>query len=443
MKKEELFALIGDINDEILIEAEETEIKNNVKLKFNIKWVSAAAALLLIVGIAFFVPNIIESAKPDIGPDIIDSGSDGINDILKADGVIWDNGVDNMDGVASNESVSSYTEQMNGWKLEYKLWNVLQAADDGDLIAVLVSRVYSDDFAYNGKTAADIKSRRDGLRSLQIKLLDFEKEGEWLKYGELLYTTGTPDGEKWAKSLYDERVEYYGESFLSKYIIDGEVATDKMKEAYDDASSELERLSSELTALYKAYRTSYADADAKKFADAGVHMRTNNGYVVIFVEKDTLSSLKIAEKDSYVLSLASKKLFEQSLDGNTLADDVTGFACDKFGFSNLQNGYGVIESDAELISTLNSLIDTWKYTFDYIEITVRAESHIAQDELRAMNAFQVEYADYPARTVLCVRYTDIDLQALKALSNREDVMYISISEPLTAIDAEQIPAVEG
>lgn len=35
------------------------------------------------------------------------------------------------------------------------------------------------------------------------------------------------------------------------------------------------------------------------------------------------------------------------------------------------------------------------------------------------------------------------MQALKELSNREDVMYISISEPLTAIDAEQIPAVEG
>lgn len=60
-----------------------------------------------------------------------------------------------------------------------------------------------------------------------------------------------------------------------------------------------------------------------------------------------------------------------------------------------------------------------------------------------MNAFQIEYADYLARIVLCVKYTDIDLQVLKELSNWKNVMYISIFDPLTAIDAEQIPDIEG
>lgn len=318
MKKEELFALLGDINDEILIKAEETEIKNNVKFKFNVKWMSVAAAFLLVVGLIFWIPKLKDPLSPDVEPqDSTESGADGIKDITKVDGVIWSG----EGGIISDESMSSddYAE-VYGWKVSGELWEVLQEAQDGDIIAVLVSRMYSNSFAHNGKTAAEIRERRDELRQLQNKLLNFEKEGEWLKYGELLYTTGAPDGEKWAKSLYDERVEYYGADFLSEYIIDREVATDKMKKAYDDASSELGRLSSELTALYKTYRSSYADEDAKRFTEAGVHTRTNNGYVVIFIENDTLASLDITDKDAYVLSLASKKLFGQASEEGTFKE---------------------------------------------------------------------------------------------------------------------------
>lgn len=45
--------------------------------------------------------------------------------------------------------------------------------------------------------------------------------GESLKYGETLYQNGSPEGEKWAQSLYEETIEIIGDDLLSKYIVDG------------------------------------------------------------------------------------------------------------------------------------------------------------------------------------------------------------------------------
>ena len=48
---------------------------------------------------------------------------------------------------------------------------------------------------------------------------------------------------------------------------------------------------------------------------------------------------------------------------------------------------------------------------------------------------------YPDRTVIQVKYVNINMEALKELSMRSDISYIHISEPSTAIEDE--PAVDG
>ena len=63
---------------------------------------------------------------------------------------------------------------------------------------------------------------------LYDKLGQLLKQGDSLKYGEALYTTGTPDGEKWTKDFYEQRVDFYSEEFLAKYIVNGEFLRDKV-----------------------------------------------------------------------------------------------------------------------------------------------------------------------------------------------------------------------
>ena len=53
------------------------------------------------------------------------------------------------------------------------------------------------------------------------------KEGDSLKYGEALYTTGDANGMKWDKEWYELRVKFYGREFLAKYIVNGEFLREK------------------------------------------------------------------------------------------------------------------------------------------------------------------------------------------------------------------------
>lgn len=78
------------------------------------------------------------------------------------------------------------------------------------------------------KAKTDNNEKAISEAQLYDKLGQLLKDGESLKYGEALYTTGTPDGEKWLKEFYELRIEFYGEEFLAKYIVDGEFLRDKV-----------------------------------------------------------------------------------------------------------------------------------------------------------------------------------------------------------------------
>ena len=103
----------------------------------------------------------------------------------------------------------------------YCLYDVLEDPPV-DKIAIRVEGGVSAYFVYKGKTIEEYREAYVQERRLFRLLTQLVIEGEDLKYGEALYTTGGPDGVKWAKELYEKRVAMYGEELLSKYIVDGE-----------------------------------------------------------------------------------------------------------------------------------------------------------------------------------------------------------------------------
>ena len=86
------------------------------------------------------------------------------------------------------------------------------------------SVIADSDSGFVSTTASTAANGESDISDAQLyeKLAQLLKQGDSLKYGEALYTTGTPDGEKWTKELYEQRVEFFGEDLLSKYIVDGE-----------------------------------------------------------------------------------------------------------------------------------------------------------------------------------------------------------------------------
>ena len=160
-----------------------------------------------------------------------------------------------------------------------------------------------------------------------------------------------------------------------------------------------------------------------------------NGSLYLFVTRDQLLDWNLENKGDYIFYLASRSAYEGTVPeapNDEIEDSVTGFAYEKFKFSN--NDGNVAKSDAEVITLMNALIDQWKYTYDSIEITLY--THVPEEELEALNYSGIMQLKYPDRTVVQVKYVNINMEALKELSKRSDISYIHISEPSTAIEDE-------
>ena len=104
-------------------------------------------------------------------------------------------------------------------------------ATSTSLMSVFADENGGSDFGFVSKSTTNKSDNIEAVESnaqLYEKLAQLLKQGDSLKYGEALYTTGTPDGEKWTKEFYEQRVDFYGEEFLAKYIVNGEFLRDKV-----------------------------------------------------------------------------------------------------------------------------------------------------------------------------------------------------------------------
>ena len=88
-------------------------------------------------------------------------------------------------------------------------------------------------YVYQGKTLQEYWDAAETACNLKERLLTLCKLADSLQYGDALYTTGTPTGEKWDEELYREIVTYIGQDLLDQYLADGCLA-EKMEEILEE-----------------------------------------------------------------------------------------------------------------------------------------------------------------------------------------------------------------
>lgn len=141
-----------------------------------------------------------------------------------------------------------YTGRWHGKNISSNLYEALTDPDSGTIpVMITLNDTGAGEFVYKGRKLKEYSY--DLFGEDVSKLQQLLEQGDIIKYGEAVYTTGTPDEIKWTKAMYDYRIEFFGDELLSKYIINGEF----LKE-------QLQRDLKELKAYYQAALDEGADA---------------------------------------------------------------------------------------------------------------------------------------------------------------------------------------
>ena len=164
-------------------------------------------------------------------------------------------------------------------------------------------------FTYEGKTLAELALAAEDERMLPEKMLQLLKEGDSLKYGTALYETGTPSGEKWAKSLYEEKIAFYGEELLGKYIVDGEFLRETLEKDIADFNENSARNRYELA--YNAYLETVLPPAVSRLNENGIQCERApymNNAMIFFATAEKLKSLPLEGLEYWTFDLASDDL---------------------------------------------------------------------------------------------------------------------------------------
>ena len=160
------------------------------------------------------------------------------------------------------------------------------------------------DFTYEGRTLSQWATEAVEADLLPDKMAELLKMGDALKYGEALYETGTPEGEKWDRRLYEDKIAYYGEELLNRYIVDGEFLREALENDLHDMKNTALALAEE--AYGRAY-AAYLDEVMPEFVQvltAGDiscgRMTDRNSCLLLTVTAEELENLPLENvKDWY------------------------------------------------------------------------------------------------------------------------------------------------
>lgn len=306
MKSEKIRRAIGGIDDDIIEAAEKTKTPDT-RGKINTKLTFVAVAVLVVAMTAMILPMALKRTDPGIGPGNI-TGSNGKTDAEDTE----KNTVDPAKSNASDKKViwaddvnhafEGFTQWSNFDSVGYRLYTALGSGESDDVFAILARPAVDYDFEYEGKTIAEYYSDKCDERNLPELLTQLLKEGDALKYGTALYETGTPNGEKWARSFYEERIKYYGDAVLEKYIVDGEFLSDKLERDIETAKS-----NNEATEAYNKALGAYLEQLASSLhgsLPSETVMRENG--IIIYLTKDEFSSLSADDFAGWTFDLAVK-----------------------------------------------------------------------------------------------------------------------------------------
>lgn len=347
-----------------------------------------------------------------------------------ADNILW------LDDNTVTHDDSSSIVKWNEINVSSDLYEVLDKSASDKYIAIIVKYANENsmnDYVFSGKSYAEHIMELDSLRCLSDKYEALQKEGELLKYGELLYTEGLLDGTKWTKTYYDERVSYYGTDILSTFIVDGVFLSEQLESSIDHNQNTIIEKERTIFDLIKAYDGSIVSAIIKDFGKYSV--TSKNGNVYLFITPSELKTIDVVNIDNYSLYFASRAGYEDSLERveqptePMIKDNISGFAYNKIIFDSLDTQNSKPTNDATVISMLNEMIEKWRYTHDCVEFTFYYDGALTEEDFEEMQYVDILQTNYPARMIVKVKYADINMEALKELSQKTEITAIHISAP--------------
>lgn len=385
------------------------------------KCLAIAASFCIIVSSVLVISHFWKSNPYDLPVDV--------------DEIIW------YKGNGSISDSDATVSEWNGLYVTSELKEALNKAENSDYLALIVRKLDDSlmkEYVYDGKKYSEYEAERDALYLTSAKLESILREGDLLKYGELLYTEGIPGGEWWEKSYYEERISYYGEEFLNKYIISGEFLKDDVEKDLAQNELDTEAIYDVMEQAMLAYTAKNAEEMLGSFTEKGYFARCKSGSLFLFITKDELANLNVENKEMYEFSLASRFNYigRENVKPPKVTDKVKGFALEKF---HIYNGRYEIKTDKDIADAINSVIDIHKYSDSQaLEFNFYVDREVSEDMceeiFKDMNYEQLYYSSYFPSVKVIVSYKDINMKALKELSQRDDIRSIKIDVSSTIVD---------
>lgn len=395
------------------------------KKKAGILWKSAAAAAACLL-IAFGVFAVLRALRGEVPSSPLPADPDDI---------VW--GRADMQEAPAEVPAPDW----NGWHTGPLLLAELEKADAETVFALHVSKVFSDGYVYDGKTVAQFRIEKEEKNAVAEKLMLLLKTGDILKYGEAVYTVGTPEGEKWSRELYEETRASIGAEFLSEYLSDVAFDRERAQKDLAAAEDEVRRLEGVLDEAYGEFRQAAAGDAAKAFSDAGIPVVEKNGKTFVFITKKHLTELELPEKDFYLLTLALRRNYEHVAGDVPVFDSasVSGFALEKIDCEIPDGSSRNARSDAELIDMINDLIRAREFDTDVVTVRITSSDELPREAFDGMEYESVTLTKKyktSAFVWLYVRSDKLNLEALKEISNISPVKTVSIGMDQSVPDSE-------
>ncbi len=427
MNNFDILEAFNNVDDECLVNAK----TNTVPIRNSFHWlkrISAAACFLLVVAVTISTVGFFN--KPA-------NNSEVPNDL---DMIIWEKQTVGGD-IPDNAIESRYT-----WKDKKVSKSLLQALKDAggsDWFAICIGFAhaeYAADYVYDGKTVSEWEAQRKEYVDLAYEFLpQLLKEGDYLKLGEKIYTEGAPDGTKYVKSLYEERVAYYGMELLDKYILNGEfdeAQVEKDIEETVEKTEESEKIIYEGKSLFLKEK---ATVGYDLLMQMGFNVEFKNDHGFLFITKNEFSELSGSEWCDYIFSLASRKAFED-VSIPVMEEPVSKTALEKIYVIG-NNGYIRPETNEEFSDAVNALVEKWFYTYDELDIAINVEKGSAAPDFLKLKEYRIEvvtskYLSYD-KYIITVPYENIDLEVIAQIAGGADVIRIIIDIPMQPDVAEE------
>lgn len=197
--------------------------------------------------------------------------------------------------------------EWNGKQIEYSLLTALQNISENIKAAIIAQPYIDKQYVYNEKSLAEYETAANAERNLPDKLGQLIKLGDCLKYGEILYQTGAPNGEKWSKEAYDEKASFFGEELLSKYITNGEFLIEKAQSDFEAAFKTGEAQNSyELACL--AYFSDMLKAAKKQLEAQGINhdIIIKSDHLIFYASEKEFAPLALDNTSNWYFTLADK-----------------------------------------------------------------------------------------------------------------------------------------